>query len=160
VTSIVPDHATDTVERNQELVRQHLDVLNAGDPKAAAGLYCAEDMTNFGRPVGRAGFLRVLEDIFGTFPDWHWEVTEIVAAGDSVVVRCTASGTHRGIGRAAVNGGMLVNVEPTGKRFEVQHIHWYKLRGGKIVDHFATRDDLGMMRQLGLLPSIQPSNSK
>jgi predicted ester cyclase len=67
------------------------------------------------------------------------------------VVRCQVSGTHRGIGRLPMNGGMLVGVEPTGKRFEVAHIHWYKLKNGKIVDHFATRDDVGMMAQLGLL---------
>jgi predicted ester cyclase len=47
---------------------------------------------------------------------------------------------------------MLVGVPPTGKRFEVSHIHWYTLRDGKIVEHYANRDDLGMMRQLELLP--------
>ncbi len=54
---------------------------------------------------------------------------------------------------------MLVGVEPTGKRFEVSHIHWYTLRDGKIVEHYANRDDLGMMRQLGLLPAT-PANVK
>ncbi|MGH9791005.1 MAG: ester cyclase [Candidatus Acidiferrales bacterium] len=144
---------TDEAKRNQDVIRQHLERLNRGDVKAAA-LDFAEDTKNFGRPVGREGILRVLEDIYTTFPDWRMEVVEMIAEGDSVVVRCTASGTHRGIGRRAVNGGMLLGVEPTGKRFEVQHIHWYKLRDGKIVEHFATRDDIGMMRQLGLLPPV------
>jgi predicted ester cyclase len=40
-------------------------------------------------------------------------------------------------------------------RFEVQHIHMYQLRNGKIVEHFANRDDLGMMQQLGLLPAAK-----
>jgi predicted ester cyclase len=52
-----------------------------------------------------------------------------------------------------VNGGMLVGVPPTGRHFEVQHIHLMQVRGGKIVEHFANRDDLGMMKQLGLLPT-------
>jgi hypothetical protein len=43
----------------------------------------------------------------------------------------------------------LVGVEPTRKRFEVQHIHWHRLRDGQFVDHYAVRDDLGMMSQLG-----------
>jgi hypothetical protein len=34
----------------------------------------------------------------------------------------------------------------------VQHTHWYKLRDGQIIEHTATRNDVGMMRQLGLLP--------
>jgi hypothetical protein len=38
------------------------------------------------------------------------------------------------------------------------HIHWYKVRNGKIVEHTANRDDIGMMRQLGLLPPAPPSN--
>lgn len=48
---------------------------------------------------------------------------------------------------------MLVQVPPTGRHFEVQHIHMLQLRAGKIVEHFANRDDLGMMQQLGLLPA-------
>jgi hypothetical protein len=53
---------------------------------------------------------------------------------------------------------MLIEVEPTHKRFEIQHIHWRKLRGGKVVEHCAGRDDLGLMRQLGLLPPPAPQS--
>jgi predicted ester cyclase len=77
------------------------------------------------------------------------EIEEMAAEGDSVIVRCRVSGTHRGIGRLPVNGGKLVGVEPSGNHFEVQHIHWYKIRDGRFVDHYAVRDDLGMMAQLG-----------
>jgi hypothetical protein len=31
-------------------------------------------------------------------------------------------------------------------------MHWYKLRDGKIVEHYASRDDVGEMQQLGMLP--------
>jgi predicted ester cyclase len=47
--------------------------------------------------------------------------------------------------------GMPVGTPPTGKRFEVMHVHWYRLRDGQTVEHWANRDDLGMLRQLGLL---------
>lgn len=69
--------------------------------------------------------------------------------GDNVIVRCRVSGTHRGIGRLPLNGGKLVGVEPSGKSFEVQHIHWHKIRDGQFVDHYAGRDDLKMLSQLG-----------
>ena len=59
-----------------------------------------------------------------------------------------------------MNGGMLVGVQPTGKRFEVSHIHWYTLRDGKIVEHYANRDDLGMMQQLGLVPPLAAVSAK
>jgi predicted ester cyclase len=96
-----------------------------------------------------------LKDIFRTFPDWKLEIVEMVAEGDSVVVCCRVSGTHRGVAARAVNGGFLVGVQPTGKHFEVQHIHWYKVRDGMITDHSTSRDDLGMTQQLGLLPPHQ-----
>ena len=109
-------------------------------------------MKNFNEPVGREGIRTRIEDIVATFPDYRKEIVDLIARGDTVVVRCRVSGTHRGVGKLALNGGMLVGVPPTGKHFEVQHIHWYRLRDGKIVEHTAARDDLGMMRQLGLLP--------
>jgi predicted ester cyclase len=84
-------------------------------------------------------------------------IEDIVAAGDQVVVRCMVSGTHRGVGRRPVNGGMLVGVPPTGKAFSVQHIHWYTVQDNQIKAHRANRDDIGMMRQLGLLPPAPPA---
>jgi len=73
----------------------------------------AGDAKNFGRPVGREGFRMVLNDIFTTFPDWHVEVVEMIAKDDSVVMRCKVSGTHRGVGKIPVNGGMLIGVAPS-----------------------------------------------
>lgn len=142
----------DRVEANRQLIRAHHERLNRGD-WAAAALDYAEDALNFGRAVGRAGLRATLEDIYTTFPDWKMEIQEMVAEGDVVVVRSTVSGTHKGVGKRPINGGMLVGVPPTGKRFEVQHIHWYTVRDGKIVAHQATRDDMRMNRMLGLLPA-------
>jgi predicted ester cyclase len=50
----------------------------------------------------------------------------------------------------------LRGLKPTGKRFEVLQTHWWKFKDGKIVFHQAVRDDLGMMRQLGLIPDELP----
>jgi predicted ester cyclase len=76
--------------------------------------------------------------------------------GDQVIVRLAASGRHVGVGRLPVNGGLLVGVEPTRKRYSVQHIHWFTLRDGFIIEHRANRDNVGMMVQLGLLPAPPP----
>lgn len=143
----------DQEKRNLEIIRLATEAMNRGDLTAYVS-YFAEDTKNFDRPVGREGIRRSIEDIFITFPDYRHGIVEMIAQGDSVVVRCKTSGAHRGVGKLPLNGGMLVGVEPTQKRFEVQHIHWYKLRDGKIAEHTANRDDLGMMRQLGLLPPV------
>ncbi len=148
---IVPD---DVVKRNVAAIRAHHDLLNQGKV-AEAVAYFAEDTRNHGVPVGRKGVLRVLTDIYTTFPDWRMEIVSLDAVGDDVVVRCIVSGTHRGIGKIPVNGGLLVGVPPTGKSFKVQHIHWYTLKNALIVEHRANRDDVGMMQELGLLPAVK-----
>jgi SnoaL-like polyketide cyclase len=94
----------------------------------------------------------VLGEIKINFPDAKLTTLNSVAEGEWVVVRCTYSGTHRGTSRFPIDGGMLVGVQPTGRTFEVQHIHMYRVLDGEIAEHFANRDDVGMMRQLGLLP--------
>lgn len=42
---------------------------------------------------------------------------------------------------------------PRGKRFAVTQTHWFRMRDGKIVEHWANRDDLAMGEQLGWTPS-------
>ena len=129
--------------------------MNRGDWKTALDVY-TPDTRNFGRKVGRIVMAQIFHDIYVTFPDFRQEIVEIVAVGDSVIVREKMSGTHDGIGRIPVNGGMLVGVTPTRHRYEIDAIHWYKMKDGKIADHYAVRDDLKMMQDLGLSPSPAP----
>jgi hypothetical protein len=42
--------------------------------------------------------------------------------------------------------------EPTNKSFSVQHIHMFKIENNLITEHFASRDDIEMYQQLGVLP--------
>lgn len=130
----------DVTARNEAVVRANLEKINSGDTRGAAADW-AEDAENFGRPVDRVDVESVLEDIFATFPDYHMDIVEMVAAGDAVVVRCNVTGTHREVG----------------VRNEIVHINWYTLRDGKIVQRWATRDDFGIMRQLALNPSSPSS---
>src|ERR1043165_7778099 len=50
-----------------------------------------------------------------------------------------------------------VSHPPTGKRFSARQSHWYRVRDGKLPEHWATRDDLTAMMQLGVLaPATRP----
>ncbi len=141
--------------QNAAIIRAHHDLLNRGDWKTASTNF-AEDTRNFGIPVGRERVVQILQDVWTTFPDYRLDIVDLVAKDDWVVVRCRTTGTHLGVGKTPVNGGLLVGVPPTHKHFEIETIHWYTLRDGKIVDHRGARDDLGMMGQLGLLPLPKP----
>jgi predicted ester cyclase len=146
------DTATSVIERNKAVVRDFHRQMDKGNVQAAL-LNFAADAENHGRRVNKQILQLILEDICRTFPDSKDEIVDIVAEGDNVVTRTKVSGTHTGTGKLPVNGGLLVGVPPTGKHYEIQHIHWFKLRGGKIIAHWANRDDVGMMQQLGLLPT-------
>lgn len=137
--------------RNEAVVRKHHDLINAGEIEAAAALY-ADTVRNNGNLIPNARILSIMQDNSRTFPDWKMTIERLLARGDEVVALMTVTGTHKAISERPVNGGVYLGVPPTGKTFSVLHTHWFIVRNGRIVDHRATRDDLGMSRQLGLLP--------
>lgn len=78
----------------------------------------------------------------GAFPDSHVVFDELIAAGDMVVGRWSATGTHT---------GPLPGVAPTGKRIAIGGITVYRIDGGKIVEAWEQLDMLGMWQQLGIV---------
>lgn len=106
------------------------------------------EFINFGRQRGPQG-LKVIVAVWRTaFPDLHMRIEDEVAAGETVVVRITCRGTH-----TAELRHLTMGVRPaTGRQFSVEHIHMFKIRKGRIAEHRASRDDLGMLQQLHLSP--------
>jgi len=140
------------MQANIDLIRRVLAASNRQDPEAWAAFYSI-DSTNHGRPVGRQGMRRVFGNLIQAFPDFHFEERQLVCSGDWVAAELTMSGTHRGTPELPVLGGLLTGVAPTGRHVSVENMHFYRIADGLIADHRAVRDDLGLMQQLGLLPS-------
>jgi predicted ester cyclase len=126
------------------------EAFNRGDMPAVLAFW-ADPVINLGREVPRARIGQIFDDMLVRTPDVHFAVQEIVAVKESVIVSGEYSGTHLGISQLPTDGGFLAGVPPTGRKFVVQHIHWFKLKDGLILEHRASRDDLGMMVQLGLI---------
>ena len=55
----------------------------------------------------------------------------------------TITGTHEASAMPLLDG-----LEPTGRRIEWEFVHLFRVRDGLIVEHWAVRDDLGLLRQL------------
>jgi predicted ester cyclase len=140
------------IERSKALIaRLYAEGINRQDAVAAAAFY-SEDAKNHGRTVGRDGMRKVFEALFSTFPDFHYRMDEATAEDDRVVCKVTMTGTHRGEPTMAqAFSGMLTGVAPTGRQVEVLQFHSFRVREALISEHSAVRDDLGMLRQLGLL---------
>jgi steroid delta-isomerase-like uncharacterized protein len=132
----------------EAFARERVEVLfNRGELERVEE-FVTEDFVNHeawpGEDPGYEGFRLRLRRLREAIPDIHMEVHEVVAGGDLVAYRATLSGTHR---------GMLLGMKPTGRTFSVQHMHMLRMRDGRSSEHWATRDDLGMLQQLGIIPT-------
>ena len=92
----------------------------------------------------RGGARRIWEWVLSVFPDHRFDVEDVAADGQTVAVRGTMVGTHE---------GELMGIAPTGKRVAAQQSHWFRVVDGRLAEHWAVRDDLGMLQQLGVMPS-------
>lgn len=78
------------------------------------------------------------------FPDSEFTVEDQIAEGDKVATRLTVRGTHQ---------GELEGIAPTGKRVEIKGIVISRIAEGKIAEAWSVFDILGMMQQIGAIPS-------
>lgn len=147
----MPTPAADTAAKNKAFVLGCMQLMN--EKKIDAYMDCwADDVTNNGRAMSRESVRRVVVDIFNTFPDFHWRILGATAEGDAVVVDTMQIGTHLGVATTGFNGGGLLGVPATGKRMEIRAMHKWIIKDGKAIQQQAVREDLVMMRQLGLAP--------
>jgi predicted ester cyclase len=85
-------------------------------------------------------------DMFEAFPDWKFEVLDMVAEGDKAVVRWRATATFTG--PVSFEG-----MNPNGARIDTEGCDVLTVRDGKIVSIYAYTNGAEMMRQLGALPA-------
>jgi steroid delta-isomerase-like uncharacterized protein len=82
-----------------------------------------------------------------TFPDAHFTIDDIVVEGKKVAVRYTFTGTHKGEG---------LGIPSTNKKVTIRGIKTsHRNTSGKIVEEWEEFDTLGVMRQLGLEPTLR-----
>jgi ketosteroid isomerase-like protein len=93
-------------------------------------------------PAGPESVRQVVGFLGRAFPDFHFSIEELIAEGDTVVMRAIFSGTHR---------GEFLGIPPTGRHVGQQHVHLLRVQNAKIVEHSALRDDLTLLQQLGVI---------
>ena len=98
-----------------------------------------------GLPPGPEGLKQFASIYFTAFPDLRITIENMVAEGDKVVTHWTTRGTHR---------GELMGIPPTGKQVTVTGITIDRIAGGKVAETWTNFDALGMLQQLGVIPSM------
>lgn len=147
-----------SVDENKTIVRRHYEELWAkGDLDVADEIYSTECVGQYaGYPV-QTGYPEsekqiVLRDIT-VITDTRVEIVDQVGEGDKVVTRWRARGRHTGTTED------MPHVVPTGKEVEVTGVHIHRLKDGRIVEVWAVDDLLGLMQQMGIIPSMEPAEA-
>ena len=97
-----------------------------------------------GLPPTYEGWKQAHAMFLQAFPDQQVTIEDEVAEDDTVVTRWTFSGTHR---------GALMGIPATGKQVAIKGISIDRIDGGKVVEHLAQIDMVGLMQQLGVIPT-------
>ena len=82
--------------------------------------------------------------LLSVFPDHRFDVEHIAADGNTVAVLGKMVGTHE---------GEIMDIAPIGRRVVARQSHWFRVEEGKLTEHWAVRDDLGMLQQVGVMSS-------
>jgi steroid delta-isomerase-like uncharacterized protein len=135
-------------ETNKLVMNRFLEFINTASEKLAQELISPSAVFHVpGRtePMrGPAGYLAIIGMMRGGFPDIQWTLEEMVAEGDKIAARFTMRGTHR---------GNFFGVPPTGKTISVQAMNIYRLSGGQFVEEYGQPDMLGLLQQIGAVPT-------
>jgi steroid delta-isomerase-like uncharacterized protein len=139
---------------NKELSRRFTELFSTGDEALAEEILAPDAV--FHGTTGDAE-LRGIDEMKAfvagyrrAFPDARSTVEDQVAEEDKVVTRWRARGTHR---------GELGPIAPTGREFEIDGVTIERIAGGKIAEVWVARDELGLLRQLGLVPEREAAGA-
>ncbi len=134
-------------ENNKAVVRRLLDELwSKGNLSVAdeclAAAYTHHDPATPDFGPGPEGEKKRATLYRTAFPDLRFTIEDLIAEGETVVVRWSSSGTNK---------GNLGTIPPTGKQADVSGVSIARFAGGKMVEGWVNWDTYGLLKQLGLV---------
>jgi predicted ester cyclase len=96
-----------------------------------------------GAPPGREGMAWSIRMLHAAFSDRRWELHQVIADHDTVVLYATFHGRHT---------GQFLGLAPTSRSVAFRQVHILRFQDGLAIEHWAVPDDLDLARQLGPIP--------
>lgn len=135
-----------SAEEYKAIVKRAEELWNTGN-LAIADEICATDFVNHDPGAPDVRDLETYKGFIATtrtgIPDFTVTLEDMVAEGDKVAGQWTAQGTHQ---------GELFGIPPTGRQATWTGMTFYRFAGGKIVEAWWSKDMLGLLIQLGVVP--------
>jgi steroid delta-isomerase-like uncharacterized protein len=137
-------------QRNAQLIRDFVEtVKNQRQLEKLGDFFKADYVENnvtvasFGKGID--GYKAFLGHLFSAFPDDKVTIEQIVSEGDRIVYRASETGTHKAI---------FLGIPATQKQATWTEIQFFRVRDGKIVEHWVDVDIFSWFTQLGILPPM------
>lgn len=139
-----------SLEANKALIRQFYHEIDTGNIDAMDELVAADYLDHSPPPFpgigpGREGLKQAFRMFWDATPGRH-EIEDQIAEGDRVVTRITAYGRHV---------GDLPGIPATGHELAMTGTTIHRIEDGKIAEKWSDKDVLGLLQQLGVLPSLK-----
>ena len=137
-----------SIEDNKRVVAQFVEVCQNQHDLAAADEIFHPDFVNHYAPEGRpipptprpaGGFQAFYGMLLRAFPDATMEINEQLADRDLVATRKILRGTHR---------GAIWDLPPTGNRVELEFIDIFRVKDGKLAEHWTSMDLAALRMQM------------
>ena len=143
--------ATDVDQSTESarVAREYFEALGRAESDAPVRFYAADGSGHIHGVIGPAPpeeSVRFFTDLFAAFPDWHFEILDLVAEGERAAVRWRARGTFAG-------PGDFMGFEPNGARVDLEGMDMVWVRDGRIARLEAYMNGAELARQLGALPA-------
>jgi predicted ester cyclase len=136
-------------EQNKQVVRDFTRIFkNQHNVDGVGHLFHTDNFVHHFRtplPPGFEGLRQVGIMMNRAFPDVVVTENDLIASGDKVVERSSATATHKGV---------LMGEKPTNKTINWSEIHIYRLQDGRIVEHWAEIAMMELLQQVGVLPQL------
>ena len=136
-----------TTDDDKAIVRRFIDEIFVRGRKETVDELLANDFVAHTWPSTgdpRADLKGAIDRTSKGLADPVFTIEDMIAEGDRVAVRVTA---------AATQVGEMMGMPPSGKRYEIGEIHVFRMRAGKVVEHWHQFDQMKMLQQLGAMPA-------
>ena len=132
-------------DANKQLARDYFKAFLAADEtwwrSHIAGDFRRHDPGLPFEVIGPEGVKRLADALLPGIPDLELPIEDMIAEGEKVLVRLRVRGTH---------GGDLLGIAATGRKIDIGVLDLFQFRKGRLIEHWASLDNLGLLRQLGV----------
>jgi steroid delta-isomerase-like uncharacterized protein len=133
----------------EAVIARYNDAWNRHDVEAILAMHTEdsvfENHTSGGKGIGKAEIRKIIEGIFATFPDLHFDGRRTYVRDDLVVQEWTATATHS---NPITRGGKAY--VPSGKKISWIGMDIIPMRDGRVLRKDVYADSISFLRQIGV----------